>query len=81
MSDQSTNEIEDRDRFRPPIFEITGQWKKICDEGVRCSFAFLRNELNEWIAEETERRIQEDSLARMPFASGLKFKQKRENDK
>ena len=82
MSDQSTKEIEERDRFAPPYAEIQQEQKRLMVEWLfesaevgainahSVATKSIRADLADWIAEETERRIAEDCEEHMPIICG-----------
>ena len=82
MSDQSTKELEDRERFAPSYEEIQRVKKRLMVEWFLeseetsaviarlHSLARTRPDLNDWIANETDRRIAEHCEEHMPIICG-----------
>ena len=82
MSDQSTKEIEERDRFAPSYEEKQRAQKRLMVEWFLESDNFFATcsreaaslqtigEMREWIAEETGRRIAEHCEEHMPIING-----------
>ena len=82
MSEQSTKEIEERDRFAPSFAEIQRARKRLMVEWFLESedsnaesarviaYLAIKADLHDWIADETDRRIAEHVEEHMPIICG-----------